>query len=104
MCSMLLLLFVSFKAFLKLLKKDTEWDRLNHLETDYSRFDIQLALLAKFESTKLEQYKDIFCDVLIPFNDIEMVELIGEGKCDWIYMSELTSLHDVCYCAVHKFL
>ena len=89
---MLLLSFAFSKAFQKLVENDTEWDQLNHLETDYGRFDIQLAVLAKIESKKLEQYKDIFCDVLIPFNDIEIVELIGEGKCGKIYMLEFTSL------------
>ena len=62
-----------------LLENDTEWDRLNAFETDYNSFEFQLALLAKLESQKLEQYKDIFCDVLIPFRNIEIVEDIGEG-------------------------
>ena len=65
-----------------LLEKDAEWDRLNHLETDYGIFDLQLAVLAKLESRRLEQYKDIFRDVLIPFSDIEIVGDIGEGKGD----------------------
>ena len=79
----LLLCFVSFKAFMTLLEDETEWDKLNHLESDYNRFDVQQALLAKLESKKLEQYKDIFCDVLIPFKDLEIVDNIGEGKSDW---------------------
>ena len=76
---LLLLCFGSLKAFTALLENDTEWDRLNALKTDYNSFEFQLALLAKLESQKLEQYKDIFCDVLIPFSDIEIVEDIGEG-------------------------
>ena len=42
-----------------LLENDTEWDKLNALETDYKSFAFQLTLLAKLESQKLEQYKDI---------------------------------------------
>ena len=63
-----------------LLKNEEEWDKLIHLEANYNRFDVQLALLAKLESKKLEEYRDIFCDVLIPLKDIEILENIGEGK------------------------
>ena len=63
-----------------LLENDMEWDRLNHLETDYNSFDVQLAVLAKLQSRKFEQYKEIFSDVLIPFSNIEKVQNIGEGK------------------------
>lgn len=75
-----------------------EWDRLNDLETDYNNLDVQLAVLAKFQSKKVKEYKEVFKDVLVPFSQIEIAENIGEGNNNWVEHAGL-SLYMTCIIA-----
>ena len=71
---------------MSLLNNEIQWDRLNDLDTEYNSFDIQVAVFSKFQRQKMEQYKQIFADVLLPFSHIEIGENIGEGKMTQIYI------------------
>ena len=78
-----------------------EWDKVNHFETDYNSFHIQLAVLDQLQSKKLKKYKDIVNDVLMSFSDNDIVENVDEGNMTariytlrvYFYITFITMVH-----------